>query len=272
MSGIFYIFWYIQIILESVPISSSGHVVLAQYRAHVYYNTQIIRIPATVEHLMHVPTILVLIMFLVRHYSFSCMPPVPDLVTLGIMLTLANAVTVGIYLLFKYVKKAHECSSLWVGFLCTSCALMSLVFISQAQASGVYLCFTAIHALIIGLAQGIALLPGVSRLAITFVSARWLGYTAEQAFLFSCALQLQLILAAVVPALYTYSLAKFRQLIRGRILTLVLITGVSYSILELVFYAACTNTLWYLSWYMLVVVVYAFSNRKALKELFAFAC
>lgn len=50
--------------------------------------------------------------------------------------------------------------------------------------------------------SGIALLPGISRLASVFVATRWLGYTNRQAFEISWMVQVPLIVAAATKGLY----------------------------------------------------------------------
>ena len=52
------------------------------------------------------------------------------------------------------------------------------------------------HAVILGVVQGIALLPGISRMAITYATARWLRFSPRLAFELSCAIQWPLIAAA----------------------------------------------------------------------------
>ncbi len=49
---------------------------------------------------------------------------------------------------------------------------------------------TFFKAIIIGLLQGLAAIPGISRLSITLISARWLGISPHRAFEFSTLLQL----------------------------------------------------------------------------------
>jgi undecaprenyl-diphosphatase len=266
MSCLFYLVWYLQILLESIPISSSGHVTLVQHWVYTHSNQQIMSICTELEHLMHMPTILVLTLFLVRNYNFTLMPA---LVPLGIMLMLANIATVLVYLVYTRLNIKNK-FPLWLGFLFTACILGSLLYWPCVSPSAVMFSYT--HALIIGLAQGLALLPGVSRLALTFVIACWLGYSCEQAFVFSCALQLPLITVAVLRALYTYSCARFKQLMHGRIITLVLVTVLSYSVLELVYSAACAHILGYLSIVLLGSAFYAFVRRTSIKKFLARAC
>ena len=266
MSFLFYLIWYLQILIESVPISSSGHVTLVQHWVYTHLYQDTIFICTELEHLMHMPTILVLTLFLVRNYNFTLMPA---LVPLSILLVFANIATVLVYLVYTRLKVKNK-FPLWLGFLFTACILGSLVY--QPCVLPLSAVFSYTHVLIIGFAQGIALLPGVSRLALTFVTACWLGYSCEQAFVFSCALQLPLIAAAVLRALYNYSFARFKQLMRGHSVELALVTLLSYGILELVYYAACTNILGYLSIAVLISVFYAFVHRKSIEKFLALAC
>ncbi|MBX9830851.1 hypothetical protein K2X40_02755 [Candidatus Babeliales bacterium] len=51
---------------------------------------------------------------------------------------------------------------------------------------------------ILGLVQGLALLPGISRFASTYVAARWLGFTNRRAFQVCFLLELPVVIAAFV--------------------------------------------------------------------------
>ena len=55
--------------------------------------------------------------------------------------------------------------------------------------------------IIIGIVQGFALLPGVSRLGLTFVVGRWLGFDERESFEFSFLIVLPLFSAAFVKGL-----------------------------------------------------------------------
>jgi undecaprenyl-diphosphatase len=266
MSFLFYVIWYLQIVLESLPISSSGHITLIQHWVYTHFYQEFVFLSTDLEHLMHIPTIVVLIVFLMRNYNFHVMPA---LMPLCFMLVLANTATVLVYLVYTKFNVKNK-FPLWLGFLGTTYVLGSLVYLPCVSPSPVMINYT--HALVIGLSQGFALLPGVSRLALTFVIACWLGYTCEQAFVFSCVLQLPLITVAVLHALYAYSLAQFRQLVRGHNITLVLVTVLSYGMLELVYYAACANIVGYLSIVVLGSAFYAFVHRKSIKKFLTTTC
>ncbi len=58
------------------------------------------------------------------------------------------------------------------------------------------------YALILGIVQGIALLPGVSRFAVVYASARWLGLPQPKAFEITWLVQWPLIFAACLQSIY----------------------------------------------------------------------
>ena len=111
----------------------------------------------------------------------------------------ADAVTVALYL-FKPESAPHY---LPFGFFITIVALGSLYWCPVRSAQPL----RWDKALVIGLVQGIALLPGISRLASVFVATRWLGYNNRQAFEISWMIQVPLIAAAATKGL----LALYKQ-------------------------------------------------------------
>jgi undecaprenyl-diphosphatase len=84
----------------------------------------------------------------------------------------------------------------WViggGFLGSAVALASLRWAPR----GTHLAPNVTAALLVGLAQGTAMLPGLSRTGLTIVSLLWLGFTAERAFELSFLASIPAIAASV---------------------------------------------------------------------------
>jgi undecaprenyl-diphosphatase len=109
-----------------------------------------------------------------------------------------------------------------------------------------------------GLFQGLALLPGLSRFAATFCGARYLGFSSRSSFEISFMLQWPLILAAV-----TRSTLFFMQHSAGVVVTplFVAVLSVSALLAGLGFWYAArlahTERLWYCAFYVAAVAVAA---------------
>jgi len=112
------------------------------------------------------------------------------------------------------------------------------------------------QALIIGIAQGIALLPGISRLGITYVTGRWLGLTSKMSFLFSLTIAWPIMTAGFL-----------KELIAGQTfvpcmtqaLAFCLIVGMilSYIGLLCMYKIVNKNKVWAFGWYMIVPLILA---------------
>jgi len=210
----FYLLASAQIVLESFPVSSSGHIFLLQKLFKKFFEpVEIFFQNKIVDHFLHGPTVLVLIAFFV--WSFY-----PDIVfflglsrnqagrekifgyrkkvfTFLIFIFVADIVTSLFYVLFKRFWMPPF--PLWLGFLWSALALASVGFLkpnpsTPSASSGGGFTFSA--ALILGAVQGLALFPGISRFGTVFACARWLGFSNRRAFDISFVVQLPLIAAA----------------------------------------------------------------------------
>lgn len=165
----------------------------------------------------------------------------------------ADAVTVIWYLFFMLVGTAGF--SLSGGFLCTALLLYSLRWV-PVRADGTYNLRTAF---ILGAVQGIALLPGISRLASTYVAARWLRMPHRMAFELSFVLQWPLITLAALRALAvlapTFFVLPFSVVSLG---ALCLSAGGSYLLIWWVDYLGRTDRLWWFAWYLMIPALLAF--------------
>lgn len=189
----------LQIILESLPVSSSGNLALLG-----------LTLPEDINYATHAFTLIVYALFfrkklfiLLRH-PLRCFTPLVRAVLYGIC---ALVPTLLCYALFNYTQPAFP---LWLGFLITSCVLLTFTLRARRSLGVVGSRFrrnhieglTCLKAFFIGCAQGIALLPGISRLGITYATARWLGLSWRTAFGFSCMIEAPLIFVASCKGLY----------------------------------------------------------------------
>ena len=173
---------FTQIVLESFPISSSTHTMLLA-RILRSYAVSTPELTVSLCHIMHIPSIIVVGGVLgwwytptarhwksreVRHHvwRYAC------------MVVISTGITVVGYLCMRY------CSLYWwsyrFGILFTAFILFTTV-LSWSDHTPIHFW----HALVLGIAQTTALLPGVSRLAVTYATGRCIGWSVKRINLFT---------------------------------------------------------------------------------------
>lgn len=184
----------LQGLTEFLPISSSGHLVLTQKAMGLK------EAPLAWDVFLHLGTLLAVLIFL-RKAIWQ--------LTLGVFqksgvverktlvaLLIATLPAAGLGFLFKNQIFNFFSSEkmVGVGFLITSFLLLSTkwsrpgkVIIDQLSLK---------QTLLIGLAQALALMPGISRSGATIVLGLWVGLTPHKAFTFSFLLSIPAILGA----------------------------------------------------------------------------
>jgi undecaprenyl-diphosphatase len=240
---------FLQIILESLPISSSGHLLLMQKILHWP------ELGRATEYLLHTPTIIILITYFRAVWFPLLMQFTRYYKTIGHMIALtgiADCITALLYLGIQWMAVPFP---LWLGFAITAALLFSLYYVPQQRQT---LTFT--KACILGCVQGVAALPGISRLASTYVAGRWLGLAPHKSFGVSCMLQFPLICAG-----FLYGSMKQYQGETGSVefnftffVVITSATIISYMLLAWVQRCMERNTLWKFGWYMLMPTTLAF--------------
>ncbi len=176
-----FLYYALPILLEPYPISSSGHVALLQQILSKINGIMVPEIPSYYEYLLHGPIALVVLVFFGRSWlqivTTSSMSQIKTMFFAGFM---ADLLTVLVYGFFSVV--GMSIFPLWLGFFVTACLLFSLLL---CKIEIIEQPFTMRSGAVLGIAQGIALLPGISRFGTTFVVARWLGYSEQKACIFS---------------------------------------------------------------------------------------
>jgi undecaprenyl pyrophosphate phosphatase UppP len=110
-------------------------------------------------------------------------------------------------------------------------------------------------AFILGLVQGIALLPGISRLATTYAAARWLGMQPRKAFEVSWLIAVPLFFAASMQGIYKIMyMPHAHELVVG-FLPYILPAGLlAYIALKITAYLFYTHRAWWFGVYMLLPI------------------
>jgi len=240
----------IQALTEFLPVSSSGHMVVVKHLLHVT-ETGI-----TIEIVTHLATALAVIIFLRRQlvrlvrsllvFPFRrSEPQVSEDVSLIGKLAVAS-VPAG--LLGLSVRSQIE------GFFSNPVLTAAMLIVT-----GCYLLVSGLarkgsksityrHALIIGLAQAAALVPGISRSGLTIGAALLIGVEARRAFEFSLLLSLPAIIGAGIVELVSERLAASTDVIMASTLAAF---GFGYLAIMLLFRTVIRRRLHIFSFYLI---------------------
>ncbi len=209
----------VQVCLESLPVSSSGHMMLASMLCAKINNFSY-ALPEHFDHFLHGPTLAILLIFFFslwwpvakrcgralinmlrsRTLSDSEQRGLRLAMYVGLWAFIADVVSVCVYgfgkLLFKKFGIVPTPGVLLVGF-CITMLLFAVLWCKDncRNKNNKNLYSFMNSAFIIGFAQGLALVPGISRFAITFVTARLLGYSPRRAFQVSFVIFIPLVVA-----------------------------------------------------------------------------
>ncbi|MFN3975012.1 MAG: undecaprenyl-diphosphate phosphatase [Dehalococcoidia bacterium] len=178
----------VQGLTEFLPISSSGHLVLVE--RFLGYNPPGLALEAA----LHLATLGAVVVYYRGRLFHSLLQERAFWGQVGVAL----AVTAGIGLLLRSRLEAGF-ASIWVtgvGWLLTGVVLLAtrvnMSLCGRKSAPGWW------GAVLVGLAQGVALFPGVSRSGMTIAAAMWAGVAPKEAARFSFFLALPTILGATV--------------------------------------------------------------------------
>lgn len=244
-----------QIITESFPVSSSSHIkFLEKIFSKMGGKYFLENVPKHFEEFLHIPTLVIFALFffsrwypLVRHPMRS----MPIFMPLILRTMLASCVTAVWYVVFLVVPMKHY-FPVEIGLVIT----MSMLFLVR-QAPQSYKQYTWQRAFILGFVQGLALLPGISRLGSTYCAARWLQLSPRHALEASCAMYIPLLLAAGVrSSFYLFKDAAFLQLLNVPMgLVMLLSSVVAYAGFWLVSTMSNRHHLWWFGYYLLLFIV-----------------
>jgi undecaprenyl-diphosphatase len=179
----------LQGLTEFLPISSSGHLVLAQALLGV-------ETPGIVlELLLHLATLLAILAFFFKDILrlFRSRGPIREHWLFLIAIGTVPIAVVG-FLFKERIELAFESAVSTSVFLC----LNGLILLSTFLRKGGRTRIEPWQAVLIGCAQALALLPGISRSGATIACALLLGIEGRTAFKFSFLLSIPAIIGALV--------------------------------------------------------------------------
>ncbi len=208
-----------QTLVESLPISSGGHVLLVQHVLHRFGFDGTGSMPDCIDSLLHNTALVVIAIFFYKIFSRhvrSLLHIAYKIVSQGFSLRalsygqrlfvlvagriigyviVVNAITVLFYACIKiYLRDVAFLQSVpgvLCGFVITCCLLFISDAINRKQVKPTWW-----RILLIGCAQGIALLPGISRFAITVVACQLVGLSRRRSLEFSFLMFTPLLIAA----------------------------------------------------------------------------
>jgi len=257
----FYLVIVVQILLESFPVSSSGHVALIQKFPFLpLCDVEHFLSCEPLQHLLHGPTIVILSLFFFhrwKHFFSAAHFSVKKMVVLLLFIGCADAITMLFYFFFKRVGTGWFPAS--VGFLFTSLVLSSLLLLPSIRLflrrpNNFYL------PIVLGAVQGIALLPGISRFGTTFVAGRWLGLSPQQSFEYSFLIQWPLLVGAFCKSMRFFAQGSCPDIIfflftwQTALVLMVSCVGAYYA-LRFVQRLAYKQMLWIFSFYLIIPFV-----------------
>lgn len=255
---------FVQTVLESLPISSSGHVLLFNMICDAHGSHYCVR-PQLASpifeawfYCLHGLTAVVLAIYFFPQWFFFIkhIARLWRLILRLIFLVLCTDIIT--FVAFLGVHYFGFSFPLQIGLCLTALSLASLSFVPQRSYSR---SFNIRDAFILGVVQGFALLPGISRFASTFVAARWLGYSNKRAFELTWMIQWPLLLAASILFGF-YQLYEYQMLgtfFSGSFVFAYILAGIgAYAALYAVQLCIQHNKMHWFAYYMILPILLAF--------------
>ena len=266
----FYVLVTTQIVTESLPISSSGHEILLSCLMHLL-DSNLILSPLmcsdTISYFFNIPTVI-----LVPIFFFNRWWPIVKawrrtwriFIKIACYAWVACAVTASLFLLIRSLTIRIP---LWISFGITAVLLFSLAY-APPQASHEATPGTAErnkklsvwYAIALGLVQGCAFFPGLSRLAAVYVVARWFGFNAQRAFEITWLVQWPLVVGASgVSMLMLYLNPTMSYFISPTLLCIMVVAAfVSYLCLGWTYRMALAHRLHWIAMYMIIPLLLSY--------------
>lgn len=244
----------VQGLTEFLPISSSGHLVLLQ-RIFGLENNLIL-----FDVILHVGTLFAVI-FVYRKSILELIKH-PFSKKMG-LLVLGTIPTVIIALLFKdFFESAFSGNILFIGFFATSILLLIASFCDKKYSNNKEM--KARNIFVMGLFQGLAVLPGLSRSGSTTSSAIVMGIKKEEALEYSFLLSIPIILASLVYELVFSPIT----LIKSDIIPILigLFSSLIFGIISIKFMIKLVknNTYKYFAIYLIILSIFLILNQYVL--------
>lgn len=251
----FYILSFIQIVTESIPISSSGHVMLLSCLMKNFFefdSNYTLAILDFISYLCTWPSLYIIPLFFFHRWWPIVVAwrrawwQIVQLIVYGVI---ASTITAIGWLFRSWLFNKIP---LWVGFSLTGVILFSLYFCSSPGSKKK---LSVSYAIAFGIIQTIALIPGLSRFGIVYAAARWLGFDAPRAFEITWLIQWPLIVGAAGLSLRVLVMPTISFFSPMLFLIMIVSSIVSYLFLYLMYRLAIAHYLWLISFYMIIPLI-----------------
>jgi len=253
-----------QVIAESLPISSSGHIVLMHKMMHIFflYDPIMINTWAFDYFLQGVSAFVFLFYFFSSWWQLIVQRPLQistlfshDVWIKNIMPVILFGIAADGITFLLWLLNIDQIINvpLFIGFMITAGILWSSQFPVEKKDVQIW---SVRNGFIVGFMQGCALLPGISRFGATFTALRWLGYRNHDAFSISFLIQWPLIVAGSLVGYKALSdLVAIQEIISLQFMILTLISAViAYGLLYGMQKIIDKNLFWKFSYYMIIPI------------------
>lgn len=262
-----FLWMIVQICLESLPISSSGHTFLLYSYVKKYYETIPLDVLNDFDWALHIITFLVILVFfwdvwwrMILNRSFHVSFIVRSdfwkkLFPACLFVTVATLVFLSLYIL---IPKSLFQIPLIIGFFLTALELFFMNHLLSSQKHSISVLWNILHAIILGITNSFLVhIPGVSRFGTNFLVCQLLGYKPADAFALSWMVFVPFALAGgvygMIKVVSNHDLIV--QLLHIHILLVMVGAGIiSYLLLWYFKYLMNHKKLYYLAWYMILPI------------------
>jgi undecaprenyl-diphosphatase len=245
---------FLSIALESFPISSSGHAHLITEYVAAWFALPALQIPYRFDHFLHGATVIVLplVFYSAWRPLLNISRSYPILIKLLCLGFIVELCTAAVYFMLEYFDPTLP---LWLGFFITGALLISLRFCVRENGEWDYRL-----SLLLGFAQGLALFPGISRLGITYVVARWYDVRPIKAAQISFLIEWPIALAGFFKGLYSLNHATIMQQLLNLNMLLVIVIAmiIMYFSLRLFLLVVEKKKVWLFGIYVWAVALITF--------------
>ena len=238
------IFGLVQGLTEFLPISSSGHLLLLEKLFAFDGDFVFFAV------LLHLATLLAVIIALKKEVLFIIKNPLSPL---GKKIILATIPTIIIVLIFKgWFESILDGSLLSLSFMFTGVLLIVATMLTKPRAGEE---IKKRSAVIMGLAQGIAVIPGISRSGATISTGLLLGESRSKSAKFSFLISIPIILASMIYEIIFSSQSYFMDatVVLGSIIAFVVALVVGIVAIKLTLKLVKESKLWIFSIYLFIL-------------------
>jgi len=237
----------VQGVTEFLPVSSSGHLVIFQKLIGLK------EAPILFDVLLHVGTLISIVVYFRKSLLEFLNFKKEDVKLIGlIILGTLPAIVVGFLAKDQIEMAFNSLKMTGISFLITAIFLFSTKLINNVKTKKELVGVTWIDALIVGIFQAIAILPGVSRSGSTITGSLWRGFSSKAAFLFSFYLAVLAIFCAAVLKIKDVTSYSSNELMLG-LIGLFVSAVIGYFALKFLEGILKSAKLWYFGFYCLIL-------------------